>query len=73
MAYGGEVPGEAGFYGDSPMNDTVDARLSPGEVVVPRSMTDERPEQIGEFVQNARDPRQAKLDALQRLRNGGMR
>lgn len=73
MAYGGEVPGEADYYGDSPLNDTVDARLSPGEVVVPRSMTQAAPEQIGEYVQSARDPRQAKLDALHRLKNGGFR
>ena len=34
---GGRVPGHARVPGDSPMNDTVPARLSPGEVVVPRS------------------------------------
>lgn len=34
---GGTVPGRAKVKGDSPENDTVDAKLSPGEVVVPRS------------------------------------
>lgn len=34
---GGEVPGKAKVKGDSPKNDTVTAKLSPGEVVIPRS------------------------------------
>lgn len=37
MKHGGQVPGEAKVAGDSPKNDTVPAKLSPGEVVVPRS------------------------------------
>jgi hypothetical protein len=36
---GGHVPGKAKVQGDSPKNDTVDAKLSPGEVVIPRSAT----------------------------------
>lgn len=35
---GGEVPGEASVPGDSVKNDTVPAFLSPGEVVIPRSI-----------------------------------
>lgn len=38
-AEGGPVPGEAEVDGDSPKNDTVKAMLSPGEVVLPRSVT----------------------------------
>lgn len=38
-AKGGKVPGTAPFSGDDSRNDVVDARLSPGEVVVPRSET----------------------------------
>lgn len=34
---GGKVKGKAKVAGDSPKNDTVHARLSPGEIVVPRS------------------------------------
>lgn len=34
---GGMVPGEAPFPGDHPGNDTVVARLSPGEEVIPRT------------------------------------
>lgn len=39
-AHGGVVPGHAKFPGDDERNDTVPARLSPGEVVLPRSATD---------------------------------
>lgn len=35
---GGQVPGQAPYPGDHPGNDTVPAMLSPGEIVVPRSM-----------------------------------
>jgi len=37
-AFGGMIPGHAKVPGDSPANDTVAARLSPGEVVLPRSV-----------------------------------
>lgn len=40
MMAGGMTPGDdAPVPGDSPMNDTVDAKLSPGEIVLPRSVT----------------------------------
>ena len=38
---GGIVPGKPRVEGDSPANDTVPARLSPGELVVPRSIVKE--------------------------------
>lgn len=37
---GGEVEGEAPIEGDHPANDIVHARLSPGEIVLPRSVTE---------------------------------
>ena len=37
MAHGGFVPGQAQVAGDSTKNDKVDAKLSPGEIVIPRS------------------------------------
>lgn len=37
-AVGGPVPGKAKVTGDSPKNDTVKTMLSPGEVVIPRSI-----------------------------------
>lgn len=39
-AHGGKIPGEAPFPGDDPRNDIVEAKVSPGEVVVPRSKVD---------------------------------
>lgn len=38
MQSGGEVPGQAKVSGDSPKNDVVPAKLSPGEVVIPKSV-----------------------------------
>lgn len=35
---GGKVPGRAQVRGDSYSNDTVNAKLSPGEIVIPRSI-----------------------------------
>ena len=35
---GGHVPGQATMAGDHPANDTVPAKLSPGEIVLPRSV-----------------------------------
>lgn len=51
MRNGGNVPGTAKVPGDSPLNDTVPAMLSPGEYVVPRSemakMNEETPSSGG--------------------------
>jgi hypothetical protein len=41
-ARGGMVPGKAAKDGDHPDNDTVPARLSPGEFVLPRSLTSDK-------------------------------
>lgn len=62
MKHGGKVPGKAKVEGDSPENDTVDAKLSPGEVVVPRSaMSDE--EEFNNFMSKfAPAPKQHKLE-----------
>ena len=48
---GGSVPGHARVPGDSQQNDTVHARLSPGEIVVPRSIAP-HPEAVKRFVQH---------------------
>ena len=43
---GGHVPGQAKVKGDSPKNDTVPAMLSPGEIVIPRSIVQsQKPEE----------------------------
>lgn len=39
MRHGGHVPGQASVPGDSYANDKVRAILSPGEIVIPRSIT----------------------------------
>lgn len=53
LAHGGMVPGNAKFPGDHPANDTVPAHLSPGELVLPRSiMTSHDPGDVAKkFVQ----------------------
>lgn len=38
MSDGGRVPGKAKVFGDDERNDTVPAWLSPGEIVIPRSI-----------------------------------
>jgi hypothetical protein len=50
-ARGGVVPGRAPMPGDHPANDVVHARLSPGEVVVPRSAA-ANPVSLAQFVAN---------------------
>jgi hypothetical protein len=54
-AFGGKVPGRATVKGDSYANDQVPAVLSPGEVVVPRSVA-QHPSQVKSFVQHAPKP-----------------
>lgn len=46
------VPGKASVAGDSPKNDTVPARLSPGEIVIPRSIAQHpnAPDMAAKFV-----------------------
>jgi hypothetical protein len=54
---GGPVPGHPRVPGDNPINDTVHAKLSPGEFVVPNSVTQNHPEDVA-----------ALLAAMQHLR-----
>lgn len=56
---GGKVPGKAETPGNSPMNDKVPAKLSPGEVVIPRSaMSDD--EEFDAFMEKFRPSKRAK-------------
>ena len=48
-AHGGRIPGKANVPGDSNKNDTVPTMLSPGEIVIPRSVAHD-PEKAKEFV-----------------------
>jgi hypothetical protein len=60
MKHGGPVPGQAQVPGDSTQNDTVHARLSPGEFVVPRSIVQNHPEDIAALLQAMRQMRGGK-------------
>ena len=83
-AWGGKVPGQAPVPGDSFANDTQTVQTSPGEVIVPRSLTHAPASQIGKFVHNpppvqhpggTMNPKnkEAMLSALKHLRSkGGM-
>lgn len=55
---GGGVPGRANVPGDSLKNDTVDAKLSPGEIVIPRSLV-HNPGKAKSFIEaiNAKESR----------------
>lgn len=64
---GGQVPGLAPVMGDSPKNDIVPAKLSPGEVVLPRTVV-AQPASIPNFVNKAVMHNPTEL-ALKRLRN----
>lgn len=52
MKLGGHVTGDAKVEGDSEENDTVPAMLSPGELVIPRSVPKDGPH-MEEFAKNA--------------------
>lgn len=53
---GGQVPGRAQVSGDSSRNDTVPAVLSPGEIILPRSVTEsnDSPQKAKAFVEAIR-------------------
>lgn len=64
---GGQVPGVAPMPGNNPKNDIVPAKLSPGEVVLPRTVV-AQPNTIPNFVNKAVMHNPTEL-ALKRLRN----
>lgn len=60
---GGKVPGKASVAGDSYANDTVPAIVSPGEIVLPRSVTQAKdaPKKAAAFVQAILAKKQGKM------------
>ena len=64
LVAGGPVPGRAKVQGDSSVNDTVPAKLSPGEIVLPRSVTE---------AEDAPEKARAFVLAIRRKRAGGRR
>lgn len=63
-AHGGRITGKAKVGGDSPANDTVPAMLSPGEEVLPRSVTmsKDAPERAKKFVEHIKKEHKKKED-----------
>lgn len=64
MSDGGRVPGQAPFPGDDPRNDVIDAKLSPGEVVIPRS--EAQPSEYDAFMSEM--PRSAEMPSADAVR-----
>lgn len=68
-----EIPGKAKFKGDTRSNDTVPALLSPGEIVLPRTVaqSEDAPDKAKQFVaaikKNKRPSPKAFAEALARL------
>lgn len=73
LARGAEVPGRARFRGDTRSNDTVPAMLSPGEIVLPRTVaqSEDAPDKAKKFVEaikkQKRPSPKAYAQALARL------
>ena len=69
---GGQVPGIPKVSGDSVKNDVVPAKLSPGEVVLPRTIV-ANPESIPSFVNHVtKDPMKSALERLKNPHRGGI-
>lgn len=72
-AKGAEVPGRAKFSGDTRSNDTVPALLSPGEIVLPRTVaqSEDAPEKAKMFVEAIKGKKKPSpkdyMQALMRL------
>lgn len=67
-AHGAVVPGKEVVPGDHPVNDTVDAKLSPGEMVIPKTVAEGSDDHILGFIKGLR----AKHSKGEKLFNGGM-
>jgi hypothetical protein len=50
MSMGGKVKGKALVDGNSAANDIVPAMLSPGEIVIPRTIAKKSPDEIAQFI-----------------------
>ena len=63
LSAGGPVDGRAPKPGDDPQNDVVDAKLSPGEFVIPRTVMAQGDKEILQFIrQNRKSSPHSKLD-----------
>lgn len=73
MSDGGKVPGRAPVFGDDEANDTVRAMLSPGEIVIPRSIAlgPNAPEQAADFVRAVQARKGPQGDGMHFAGGGG--
>ena len=65
-AKGGEIKGRSKFNGDTRTNDTVPALLSPGEIVLPRSVaqSEDAPEKSKKFVEAIKSRKKTGKESL---------
>jgi len=66
MTKGGAIGGKAKVEGDSPENDTVPAKLSPGEIVIPRSISHsgDKAKAFVDAINKRKSPKEAKKVAM---------
>lgn len=72
MIHGGHVPGQPKVRGNNPINDTVPAVLSPGEIVIPNSITQsphDAPQKAAAFV--AEQLRKTQASSPKKMNQGG--
>lgn len=60
-AHGGVIPGQAQIKGDSTSNDTVPTMLSPGEIVIPRTMASDS-EKAKAFIDHLMSSKEKRSD-----------
>lgn len=72
MLSGGRVPGQADIEGDNQKNDTVPTLLSPGEIVLPRSVAQapDAEKKAAEFVAHLKKKKSAGYDDVVAARKG---
>jgi hypothetical protein len=68
---GGKVPGQPKVAGDSSKNDTVPAMLSPGELVIPRTVVAKGPEAVKSFAEKLYEKNCADDKGPRKMSKGG--
>jgi hypothetical protein len=65
MKSGGMIPGKPKVAGDSPKNDTVPIRVSPGEAVIPRTVVQQNPAHVASLLAGRPTPAMPQRPAQQ--------
>lgn len=68
---GGKIPGKAKVKGDDIKNDTVPALLSPGEIVIPRTVVEKGNEAMMGFIKGLESKSKKPKKKVQKLNKGG--